>query len=78
MRIWCASYGFTPSLAALQAPVIMMSQNRLVSKDRLRADLDYEVNLKAELEVVHRHNKVDRPYATMVEHLSKSEETNPW
>jgi uncharacterized membrane protein len=38
-------------LAAIQAPVIMMSQNRQESKDRLRADHDYKVNLKAELEI---------------------------
>ena len=49
-------------LAALQAPVIMMSQNRQAAKDRLKADLDYEVNLKAELEVAQLHNKVDRIY----------------
>ena len=47
-------------LAALQAPVIMMSQNRQSVKDRLRADLDYEVNLKAELEVAQLHRKLDK------------------
>ena len=61
------------ALAALQAPVIMMSQNRQASKDRLRADLDYEVNLKAELEVAHLHNKVDQLYETMVERLARLE-----
>lgn len=53
------------ALAALQAPVIMMSQNRQSSKDRLQADLDYQVNLKAELEVAQLHNKVDRIYEEM-------------
>jgi uncharacterized membrane protein len=53
------------TLAALQAPVIMMSQNRQSSKDRLKADLDYEVNLKAELEVAQLHSKVDRIYEEM-------------
>ncbi|MGH9862491.1 MAG: DUF1003 domain-containing protein [Candidatus Acidiferrales bacterium] len=53
------------ALAALQAPVIMMSQNRQASKDRLKADLDYEVNLKAELEVAQLHNRVDRIYEEM-------------
>jgi uncharacterized membrane protein len=38
-------------VAALQAPIIMMSQNRQVARDRLHADLDYRVNVKAELEV---------------------------
>jgi len=65
------------ALAALQAPVIMMSQNRQAAKDRLRADLDYEVNLKAELEVAHLHNKVDRIYETMVERLAKLEKQSP-
>ena len=47
-------------LAALQAPVIMMSQNRQDAKDRLRAEVDYEVNVRAELEVMQLHQKVDR------------------
>lgn len=48
------------TLAALQAPIIMMSQNRLAAKDRLQADLDYEVNLKAELEIAQLHVRIDR------------------
>ncbi len=46
-------------LAAIQAPVIMMSQNRLEVRDRLRAQNDYRVNLKAELEIRHLHTKLD-------------------
>jgi uncharacterized membrane protein len=46
-------------IAALQAPVIMMSQNRSEARDRLRAENDYKVNLKAELEIRHLHEKVD-------------------
>jgi uncharacterized membrane protein len=46
-------------LAAVQAPVIMMSQNRQEAKDRLRAEHDYRVNLKAELEIRHLHAKMD-------------------
>ena len=46
-------------LAALQAPVIMMSQNRHAAKDRLAAEHDYEVNLKAEMEILALHQKVD-------------------
>jgi uncharacterized membrane protein len=46
-------------LAALQAPVIMMSQNRHAAKDRVAAEHDYEVNLKAELEILALHQKVD-------------------
>ncbi|GGR03152.1 DUF1003 domain-containing protein [Deinococcus ruber] len=47
------------SVAALQAPVILMSQNRQEARDRLRAEQDYEVNLRAELEVRHLHEKID-------------------
>jgi len=47
-------------LAAIQAPVIMMSQNRQEAKDRLRADHDYRVNLKAELEIRQLHAKLDQ------------------
>lgn len=46
-------------LAAIQAPIIMMSQNRQEAKDRLRAKNDYQVNLKAELEIRHLHEKMD-------------------
>src|SRR5215467_5156740 len=46
-------------LAAVQAPIIMMSQNRAEARDRLRAENDYKVNLKAELEIRHLHEKID-------------------
>jgi uncharacterized membrane protein len=46
-------------LAAVQAPVIMMSQNRLEAKDRIRAEHDYIVNLKAELEIRSLNEKMD-------------------
>jgi uncharacterized membrane protein len=46
-------------LAAVQAPIIMMSQKRLEAKDRLRSRNDYQVNLKAELEIHHLHEKLD-------------------
>ena len=46
-------------IAALQAPIIMMSQNRQEEKDRMRAENDYMVNLKAELEVRSLHEKMD-------------------
>src|SRR5947199_2016048 len=45
--------------AAVQAPIIMMSQNRAEARDRLRAENDYKVNLKAELEIRHLHEKID-------------------
>jgi uncharacterized membrane protein len=47
------------TLAAIQAPIIMMSQKRQEAKDRLRSQNDYQVNLKAELEIRHLHEKVD-------------------
>lgn len=46
-------------LAAIQAPVIMMSQNRQEGRDRLRAEHDYQINLKAELEIRNLHEKMD-------------------
>ena len=46
-------------IAALQAPVIMMSQNRQESRDRQRAEHDYKINLKAELEIRFLHEKID-------------------
>jgi uncharacterized membrane protein len=46
-------------IAALQAPIILMSQNRQAARDRIAAALDYEVNLKAELEIMALHDKLD-------------------
>jgi uncharacterized membrane protein len=46
-------------LAAIQAPVIIMSQNRQAVNDRAHAEHDYEVNLKAELEIMSLHEKID-------------------
>jgi uncharacterized membrane protein len=68
--IFLANRGFDPypfillnlilsCLAAIQAPIIMMSQNRAEARDRLRAENDYKVNLKAELEIRHLHEKLD-------------------
>ena len=50
---------FLSMLAAIQAPVILMSQNRQAQKDRYSAEHDYEVNLKAELEIMLLHDKLD-------------------
>jgi len=47
------------TLAAIQAPIIMMSQNRQEARDRIRAEHDYEVNLKAELEIQELQRKLD-------------------
>jgi len=47
------------TIAALQAPVIMMSQNRQEQKDRLRAEMDYEINIKAEKQITEINLKLD-------------------
>ncbi|MCA8879431.1 MAG: DUF1003 domain-containing protein [Rhodobacteraceae bacterium] len=57
------------TLAALQAPIIMMSQKRQEQKDRLRAENDYRVNLKAELEIRQLHEKIDHQLARQWEKL---------
>ena len=59
------------TIAALQAPVIMMSQRRQEAKDRLRAENDYQVNLKAELEIRQLHEKLDHQIARQWEHLAR-------
>jgi uncharacterized membrane protein len=69
-NVWAAQHQFDPypfillnlvlsCIAALQAPVIMMSQKRQEAKDRLRSENDYRINLKAELEIRHLHEKLD-------------------
>ncbi len=50
---------FLSMLASIQAPIILMSQNRQAEKDRINAEHDYEVNLKAELEIMLLHEKID-------------------
>ncbi|KPK35096.1 MAG: hypothetical protein AMK70_06065 [Nitrospira bacterium SG8_35_1] len=56
-------------LAAIQAPIIMMSQNRQEAKDRLRVMHDYQVNLKAELEIRQLHQKLDHLLSNQWERL---------
>jgi len=48
---------------------VLISQNRQAEKDRVRADIEYEVNIKAELEIAHLHEKTDRIYTEMLEHF---------
>ncbi|MGB8315929.1 MAG: DUF1003 domain-containing protein [Aestuariivirga sp.] len=62
---------FMSMLASIQAPVIMMSQNRQAIKDRLAAAHDYEVNLKAEIEIMALHEKLDEIRATDLAELLK-------
>jgi uncharacterized membrane protein len=61
-------------IAALQAPVIMMSQNRQEAKDRLRSEYDYRVNLKAELEIRQLHEKIDHLLMTQWQRLLELQE----
>ena len=61
-------------LAAVQAPMIMMSQKRQEAKDRLRSQHDYQVNLKAELEIRHLHEKIDHVLSHQWERLVQIQE----
>lgn len=61
-------------LAAIQAPVIMMSQNRQEQRDRLQAEHDYQINLKAELEIRHLHQKIDHLLSHQWERLIEIQE----
>lgn len=62
-------------LAALQAPIIMMSQNRQEDKDRRRARSDYMVNLKAEIEVRNLHSKMDLLITDQMQSLFEIQKT---
>ena len=62
------------TLAAIQAPVIMMSQKRQDAKDRLRSQNDYRVNLKAELEIRHLHEKMDHLISRQWQRLAEIQE----
>lgn len=61
-------------LAAVQAPIIMMSQNRQEAKDRVRSQHDYQVNLKAELEIRHLHDKIDHLLSHQWDRLAQIQE----
>ncbi len=63
---------FLSCLAAIQAPVIMMSQNRQAHKDRLQADHDYEINLKAEQEIERIQEELDSIKQTQSLDVKKS------
>ncbi len=52
---------------------VLISQNRQADKDRVRSNIEYEINIKAELEVAHLHEKTDRMYAEMLEHFIRIE-----
>jgi len=52
---------------------VLISQNRQAQKDKVRADIEYEVNIKAELEIAHLHEKTDRIYENMMARFEKLE-----
>jgi uncharacterized membrane protein len=55
---------------------VLVSQNRQAEKDRVRSDIEYEVNIKAELEIAHLHEKTDRIYENMMARFEKLEKNN--
>lgn len=61
-------------LAAIQAPVIMMSQNRKEQKDRLRSENDYKINLKSEIEIRLLHEKIDHLIYKQNKHFLEMQE----
>jgi uncharacterized membrane protein len=72
---------FLSLLASIQAPVILMSQNRQAAKDRLAAAHDYEVNLKAEIEIMALHEKLDeiraKDIGELLKHIVKGKKPSP-
>jgi uncharacterized membrane protein len=62
-------------LAAIQAPVILMSQDRQADRDRMQATHDYEVNLKAEIEIMQLHEKIELLRTNELERLLSFQET---
>jgi uncharacterized membrane protein len=70
-------YGLLTMVVSLEAIVlsvfVLLSQNRQAAKDRVRSDIEYEVNLKAELEVAHLHEKFDELRSRVLERLEKLE-----
>ena len=54
---------------------VLISQNRQAEKDRVRADIEYDINIKAELEIAHLHEKTDRIYADMLEQFMRLEKS---
>ena len=62
------------TLAAIQAPIIMMSQNRSAAKDRTSAEHDYTVNLRAELEILRLHDRLDTMEQTRLPRIAEQQE----
>src|SRR5258706_2680682 len=73
-------FGLLTMAVSLEAIIlsvfVLLSQNRQVAKDRVRSDIEYNVNLKAELEIAHLHEKVDRLTAEVLARLGRLETPN--
>jgi CRP/FNR family cyclic AMP-dependent transcriptional regulator len=73
-------YGFLTMCVSLEAIIlsvfVLLSQNRQVARDRTRNDIEYQVNLKAELEIAHLHEKIDEMNAELLDRLKKLERTH--
>jgi uncharacterized membrane protein len=63
--------------AIILSVFVLLSQNRQVARDRVRNDIEYDINLKAELEIAHLHEKVDRLYEQTALRLSRLEPRAP-
>ena len=74
-------FGFLTLAVSLEAiflsVFVLLSQNRQVAKDRVRSDIEYDVNLKAELEIVHLHEKVDRLTSDVLQRLDQIQQCTP-
>src|SRR4029453_17964251 len=70
-------YGLLTMVVSLEAIVlsvfVLLSQNRQAAKERLRSDIEYDVNLKAELEIAHLHEKVDQMTGKLQDRLQRIE-----
>ncbi len=70
-------FGLLTMAVSLEAIIlsvfVLLSQNRQVAKDRVRSDIEYDVNLKAELEIAHLHEKMDRLTAEVLARLGRLE-----
>lgn len=60
-------------VTAIQAPLIMMSQNRQAAKDRIRAEIEYQVNLKSEVILEHLHDQLERSLSEITDRLTRIE-----
>ncbi|MBC8133415.1 MAG: DUF1003 domain-containing protein [Deltaproteobacteria bacterium] len=73
-------FGLLTMAVSLEAIIlsvfVLLSQNRQVAKDRVRGDIEYDINLKAELEIAHLHEKVDRLTSELLSRLGKIEQGN--